>query len=96
MHITFVKKILADGEACRKCREVEERLRRAGYWPKIDAVVIADERDPHSAGLQLAQKHKVAVAPFFVVRDAAGVRIYTIFLQLVREVLEAPAAATPA
>jgi hypothetical protein len=88
LHITFVKKILADGEPCRKCREVEDRLRRGGYWEKINEVVIADERDPQSAGLELAREHNVVVAPFFVVKDPTGVRIFTIFLQLVREVLE--------
>ena len=50
MHITFVKKILADGQACRKCRDVEQRLERSGYWSAIDEVIIADERDPDSAG----------------------------------------------
>ncbi|MGH8598537.1 MAG: hypothetical protein ACREXT_17935 [Gammaproteobacteria bacterium] len=90
MHITFVKKILASGEVCRKCRDVEERLHRAGYWARIDSVVIADERDPESAGVKLAREHQAASAPFFVVRNGANVRIYTVFLQLVREVLNPP------
>lgn len=88
MHITFVKKILLDGEPCRKCREVEERLKQGGYWPQIDAVAIADERDPESEGLQLARQFNVKVAPFFLVRDGGETKAYSIFLQLVREVLE--------
>jgi hypothetical protein len=87
VHITFVKKILADGEPCRKCRDVEERLRQGGYWPQIDTVVIADERDANSPGLQLAQQYHVKVAPFFLVREGDETKVYTIYLQLVREVL---------
>ena len=87
MHLTFVKKILANGEPCRKCRDVEERLKQGGYWPQIDTVVIADERDVDSPGLQLARRHDVKVAPFFVVREGDKTEIYTIYLQLVREVL---------
>ena len=94
MHITFVKKILASGEACRKCQDVEDRLRRGGYWDRIDAAIIADERDPESAGMKLAREHQVSSAPFFVVKNGGEVRVYTIFLQLVREVFKAVEPAT--
>ena len=94
VHVTFVKKILADGEPCRKCREVEERLKQGGYWPQINAIVIADERDPDSDGLRLAREFNVKVAPFFLVSDGAQTKVYSIFLQLVREVLE-PAQSSP-
>jgi hypothetical protein len=90
MHITFVKKIKADGEPCRKCAEVEKRLNDADLMSRIDAVLIADERDPTSAGMKLAATHQVAVAPFFLVRDDAGnERVYTIYFQFLKEVLEA-------
>ncbi len=87
MHLTFVKKILADGEPCRKCRDVEDRLKQGGFWPQIDSVIIADERDAASPGLQLALQHEVKVAPFFLVRAGNETKVYTIYLQLVREVL---------
>ncbi|MGD9602445.1 MAG: hypothetical protein AB7O21_13705 [Gammaproteobacteria bacterium] len=90
MHVTFVKKILADGSACRKCADIEARLRSAGLWPRIDAVAVADERDPHSEGWALARRFDVSAAPFFVVRDGDTTRVYTIYLQFVREIL-APA-----
>ena len=90
MHITFVKKIKADGEPCRKCAEVEKRLTDAGLMARIDAVVIADERDPASPGMALATKHQVAVAPFFVVDDDGGdERVYTVYFQFLKEVLQA-------
>ena len=88
MHITFVKKIKADGMPCRKCAEVEERLEKAGQMPRIDEVVIADERDPGSPGMRLAARYGVEQAPFFIVDDGKGPpRIYTIYLRFVKEVL---------
>ncbi len=48
--ITFVKKILANGQPCGKCRDVEERLTAGNHWRAIDRVVIADERDPDVGG----------------------------------------------
>lgn len=92
MHITFVKKIGADGLPCRKCRDVERRLREADLLRFIDAVAIADERDPASAGLALAREFGMTSAPFFVVRAGGRAEIYSIYLKLVREVLEPLAA----
>lgn len=88
MHITMVKKILADGSACRKCAEVESRLIEADLLDKIDSIVIADERDQDSEGMQLASKHRVELAPFFIVRDEHGnEQIYTVYFRFVKEVL---------
>jgi len=42
--ITLVKKILADGSACRKCKDILDRLERDNYINYIDRIVIADER----------------------------------------------------
>ena len=88
-HITFVKKRKADGKFCRKCEEVNTRLRQAGLLERIDRVVVADETDIHSEGMQLAAKHHVEQAPFFIVRDDAGQEsIYTVYLRFVKEVLQ--------
>lgn len=88
MHITMVKKILADGSPCRKCAEVESRLREGGHLQRIDRFVVADERDPAGEGMQLARRHGVDLAPFFIVEDDDGTtRVYTIFLRFLREVL---------
>lgn len=89
VHITFVKKITADGEACRKCADVEQRLRESGYWDCIDTVLVADERNPDSAGVHMAAALGVDKAPFFVVEDdAGGIAVHTIYFRFVREVLE--------
>lgn len=89
MSVTFVKKIKADGSPCRKCAEVEERLQAAGLMSRIDRVVIADERDASSEGMQLAAKLGVDAAPFFIV-DAGGTQtVYTSYIKLLKEVLEA-------
>ena len=88
MHVTLVKKILASGEPCRKCKDVEERLIRGGYWDRIDEVLIADERDPDSAGMRLADQLGVTLAPFFVVREGDATRVYTLYFKFVKEVFE--------
>ena len=67
MKITFVKKILASGEPCQKCEDVEQRLQKTGQLDRIDATLIADERDDQSAGMLLAKELGVERAPFFIV-----------------------------
>ncbi|MYD97341.1 MAG: hypothetical protein F4X98_08135 [Gammaproteobacteria bacterium] len=86
MHITFVKKILADGEPCAKCADVERRLHRSGQMTRIDRVIIADERDPASEGMRLADLHGVDTAPFFIVERDSGTVIYTVYLKFARDV----------
>ena len=85
MHITMVKKTLSGGGPCRKCAEVTEHLQARGLWERIDEVVWAAEGDPTSPGMQLGSRLGVERAPFFVVRDEKGERVYTSVLQLVRE-----------
>ena len=88
MKITFVKKNKAYGSACRKCAEVETRLKKEGHIDKIDRTVIADERDMNSKGIQLAKQHSVNQAPFFIVEnEATETVIYTIYFKFVNEVL---------
>ena len=89
MKITFVKKILATGEPCQKCADVEKRLTDNGQMDLIDEIVVADERDPESAGMQLAAQHGVKLAPFFVVEgDDGETKVYTIFMKFSKEVLK--------
>lgn len=89
MKITFVKKILKDGSPCGKCGDVQEKLEKGGYMDRIDAVAIADERDPESEGIQLAREHDVNRAPFFIVEDGDSTVVYTVFMKFLKEVLEA-------
>lgn len=89
MHISFVKKIKVDGSPCRKCQDVEQRLKDAGLYDKINQVVIADETDPQSEGMQLARQYRVETAPFFIVEDDDGeTEIYTIYFKFLKEVLQ--------
>ena len=87
MRITFVKKILANGEPCAKCGDVEKRLADSGQMARIDHVAIADERDQNSEGMRLAAEHGVAVAPFFLVEDGRTTTVYTVYLRFAKEVL---------
>ena len=69
MIITMVKKRLAGGEECRKCREATEFLAGRGLLEQIDRVVWFVEDDPASEGAVLAKEHGVEVAPFFIVES---------------------------
>lgn len=88
MHITMVKKIKLDGSPCRKCADVQRQLEENNLLDRIDQIVVADERDPESAGMLLAKKHKVELAPFFVVEEEGQTtKIYTVYFKFVKEVL---------
>jgi len=88
MHITMVKKIMKDGSPCRKCANVINQLEGSNLLDRIDQIVIADERDPNSAGMILAKEHNVDLAPFFVVEeDGQATKIYTVYFKFVKEVL---------
>lgn len=81
MHITFVKKILASGELCKKCREVNDRLESEGLISRINHIAIADERDSNSEGTRLAQQYQVSRAPFFVVEDQGQIEVFDIYFK---------------
>ena len=85
MHITMVKKRLADGTECRKCQEAAAHLQSRGLLARIDEVVWAQEDDANSPGMVLGKRLGVERAPFFVVRDERGEAVYVSVLQLVRE-----------
>lgn len=80
-HITFVKKILANGEMCKKCQEVSDRLTKEGLIEHINQIAIADERDADSQGMQLARKYEVERAPFFLVEENGETTVYDIYFK---------------
>lgn len=89
MKITLVKKILADGSPCAKCRDVQQKLEENDQLRFIDQTLIADVRDEQSPGMRIAREHKVERAPFFLVeRDGRAPEIYTVYFKLVKEVLQ--------
>ncbi|WP_295799907.1 hypothetical protein [uncultured Microbulbifer sp.] len=89
MHITLVKKVLADGSLCAKCNDVEQKLKENDQEKYLDQVLIADERDPQSAGMQLAQSLQVERAPFFVVEeDGKEPLVYTVYFKFVKEIID--------
>lgn len=88
MKITLVKKIKLDGSLCKKCEEVQQKLEATGQIDLIDEVLIADERDPSSQGMELASLFNVDRAPFFLVeREGEAPEIHTIYFKFVKEVL---------
>ena len=72
VEVVLVKKRLANGHWCAKCRHVQSRLDRDGLLGLIDRVAVADVRDPDSEGMRLALEFGVRRAPFFVVRHRSG------------------------
>lgn len=87
VRVTMVKKQLASGEPCRKCGQAEDMLRRRDLWTLVNEVVIADERDPKSPGMLLAEKHQIELAPFFLVDDGSSTRVFDSAIKLAKEVL---------
>ena len=88
-HITFVKKILANGELCKKCQEVSERLSSEKLIDLIDHIAIADERDADSEGVRLANEHNVERAPFFLVENDDGkVTVFDIYFKFKKYMAE--------
>jgi phosphoadenosine phosphosulfate reductase len=82
----MVKKQLKNGAPCDKCAQTEEMLRTRGLWQNVDEVVWAIEGEDDSPGALLARLHGVEAAPFFVLRDDAGVEtVYTSPLKLIRD-----------
>jgi len=85
MRLIMVKKKLKDGTDCRKCAEATDYLRSRGLWEKVDEVIWAHEDDPESTGIKLSTRLGVERAPFFVVQDETGEKVYLSVLQLVRD-----------
>ena len=94
MHVTMVKKRLADGSECRKCIDVSSLLSSRDLWSRVDEVVWALEDDPTSPGMILGQTFAVDAAPFFIVRENNGTEtVYVSVLQLIRDRLHEPTTA---
>ena len=86
MEIIFVKKQFKNGETCKKCQNIEDRLIKSGHMKHISRTIIADESKPKSEGMQIIQKHNVKLAPFFVVHKDEKTTIYTTYFVFIKEV----------
>ena len=93
--IIMVKKRKADGEPCRKCLQVEGQLKDRKLFDKIDRIVWAEENNPESEGMVLAEEYGIEVAPFFIVKDGPEIKLYKSSLQFIKKELE-PSTAKPA
>ena len=87
MNITIVKKIRSDGRLCRKSAEVSQKLDQLNLSDRINRVVFADEREYSSPGLELAKRHGVQAAPFFIVEQEEITRVYTKYSRFLKEIL---------
>ncbi|MBI4355452.1 MAG: hypothetical protein HY597_03235 [Candidatus Omnitrophica bacterium] len=85
MMVIMVKKRLKDGTECPKCGQMTKLLEERALWHKIDFVVWADENKPDSEGMQLARKHRIDTAPFYLVKTLDREEVFTSTLQLIRD-----------
>ena len=81
----MVKKKMADGSDCRKCAEVTEFLRTRGLLESHRRGRLGAGGRPGSPGMVLGARLGVERAPFFIVRDESGEKVYTSVLQLIQE-----------
>ena len=59
------------------------------YWHhhRWGGVGFADEREYSSPGLELARRHGVQAAPFFIVEQEEITRVYTKYSRFLKEIL---------
>ena len=88
MKIIMVKKIMEDGQDCKKCREVSQRLEEGNELKFIDEIIYADVRDPDSNGIKVAKDRNIEIAPFFIVEENGQESIYKTYMQFKRKVLQ--------
>ncbi len=87
MNIKLIKKIKLDGNYCRKSARVLNELKKIKLLDKIDEIIAADERQQSdSQGFDLAIKHNVSSAPFFIVEDEGKTKVYTAYYRLMKDV----------
>lgn len=65
--VIMVKKRMADGSDCRRCKQIQERIEQDDFQPAITETVYAVEGDQQSEGMRLSKDHKMRTAPFFLV-----------------------------
>jgi hypothetical protein len=87
MNIIMVKKILPDGSLCRKSAEVYQKLENLNLSDRINTIIFADERESFSPGFELAKRHGVQAAPFFLVEQEDSTQVYTKYSRFLAEVL---------
>ncbi|MDY6901143.1 MAG: hypothetical protein SWZ49_24135 [Cyanobacteriota bacterium] len=86
MNIKLVQKIKKDGNSCRKSAKVLKELEKLNLLDKIDEIIAADERQSSSEGFDLAKKHNVSSAPFFIVENEGKTKIYTAYYRFMKDV----------
>tara|TARA_B110001469_G_C9642607_1_gene323585 strand:+ start:1047 stop:1424 length:378 start_codon:yes stop_codon:yes gene_type:complete len=85
--ITMVKKLTPDGSACRKCLNIESRLKKDNLFDKIDNHLYVNNID----GNKLAIKYNINTVPFFIVEsyDENGNNredIYTVYMKMKKDI----------
>lgn len=66
--VIVVKKRQENGEWCRKCKDVSQKMTEDDMDKYVGHTAVADVTDANSEGVKLATRFQVATAPFFLVR----------------------------
>ncbi len=83
MYVTIVKKKLADGSECNKCKDVTELIEKRGLQNRIDKEVWVLENDSDNEAAKLAKKHNIDRTPFFIVENGGNETVYTSALKFI-------------
>lgn len=88
MNIKLVQKIKLDGNPCRKSARVLKNLKELNLLEQIDEIIAADEREKsESEGFNLARKHQISSAPFFIVEsDEGSIQVHTTYYRFMKDV----------
>jgi len=65
----LVKKQMINGDMCKKCNQVADKLKKDGLEDKIHGVSIARENEMNSDGNILSKYFNQNKAPFFIVKE---------------------------
>ena len=85
--ITMVKKLTPSGSLCRKCLNIESRLKKDNLFDKIDYHLYVNNIN----GDKLAIKYNINTVPFFIVEsyDLNGnyrEDIYTVYMKMKKDI----------
>ena len=65
--VVMVKKRMSDGEDCRRCKQIQERIEKDRFEDNITETIFVEEGKNDSTAAKLSAKFKMRTAPFFVV-----------------------------
>ena len=88
MKTMVVKEIKLDGTLCLRSKNAIKTLQDLNVMDTIDRIIAVSEKDPSSEGWSLVEKYNSNIAPFFIVEEDSGTRVYNGVFHYLREFLK--------